>query len=239
VSGRLRRRIVIAAVVLGVVGVGGTAVAASSSGGNTFLDDVARHLGIAPAKLQSAINQAYADRLNQLVKEGKLTQAQANALEKRAKSHGGVPFAGPFGGPFEHHAFRPGMRPFAGGPFATFQAAAKYLGISQATLFSDMRSGKTLAAIAKAKGKSVSGLEQAIESATKTQLDAAVSAGHLTKSQASKIEAGLAARIDALVNHGFKMGERDHDHDGWGGSAKGGGGSGSAPAGWAPPTQAL
>ncbi len=52
VSGRLKRRIVIAAVVLGVVGLGGTALATSSSGGDPFLDDVAHRLGVCPAKLQ-------------------------------------------------------------------------------------------------------------------------------------------------------------------------------------------
>jgi hypothetical protein len=107
-SGRLKRRIVIAAFVLGVVGLGGTALATSSSGGDPFVNDVAGRLGIAPAKLQAAINGAISDRLNQLVKQGKLTRAQAKAIEQRIKQHGGVmPFAGPFGGgAFHHHHFR-------------------------------------------------------------------------------------------------------------------------------------
>src|SRR6266700_4098801 len=101
VGGRLKRRIVIAAVVLGVVGLGGTALATSSSGGSTLLDDVAHRLGIAPAKLQTAINGAVTDRLNQLVKQGKLTRAQADAIEQRMKQHrGDFPFAGPIGLPF-------------------------------------------------------------------------------------------------------------------------------------------
>ena len=104
-SGRLKRRIVIAAVVLGVVGLGGTALATSSSGGNSFLNDVARRLGVAPAKLQGAINGAVTDRLNQLVKQGKLTRAQANAIENgkpipaatrnQRVAHSGAPTDGP------------------------------------------------------------------------------------------------------------------------------------------------
>ncbi len=84
------------------------------------------------------------------------------------KQHGGaMPFAGPFGGPFGggafHHHFRGGPRPFFGfGPMGLLQTAATYLGVSQATLVKDLRSGKTLAAIAKANGKSVSGLETAL-----------------------------------------------------------------------------
>ncbi len=168
-SGRLKRRIVIAAVVLGVVGLGGTALATSSSGGNPFLNDVAHRLGIAPAKLQSAVNGAITDRLNQLVKQGTLTRAQANAIEQRMKQHGGaLPFAGPFGGPFGggafHRHFRGGPRPAFGfgGPLGSLQTAATYLGVSPATLVKDLRSGKTLAAVAKANGKSVSGLEAAL-----------------------------------------------------------------------------
>ncbi len=62
----------------------------------------------------------------------------------------------------------------------SLQTAATYLGISPQTLGSDLRSGKTLAAIAKAKGKSVSGLEQAMLAAAKKQLDSAVKAKRLT-----------------------------------------------------------
>ena len=49
---------VVAALGLGVVGLGGSALASSSSAGNTVFDDVARHLGVSPAKLQTAIKRA-------------------------------------------------------------------------------------------------------------------------------------------------------------------------------------
>src|SRR3954451_9943575 len=192
VSTRIKRRIVIAAVALGVAGLGGTALATSSSGGDSFFDDVAHRLGVSPAKLQSAVNGALADRLDQLVKQGKLTRAQADAILKHAKAHGGgFPFGGwapfgrghHFGGPgefgFRHRGFGPSFGPM-GGPLA---AAAKYLGLSNDALLKELRSGKTLGALAKAKGKSVSGLESALVAPVKSRLDAAVKAGHLTKTQ--------------------------------------------------------
>jgi hypothetical protein len=235
-SGRLKRRIVIAAVVLGVVGLGGTALATSSSGGNPFLNDVAHRLGIAPAKLQSAINGALADRLNQLVKQGKLTRAQADAIEKRITAHGGVmpftgPSVGPFGG-FPHHRFGGGPRPFFGfpamGPLGT---ASSYLKVSQAALFKDLRSGKTLAAIAKANGKSVSGLEAAMIAPVKAHLGAAVTAGRLTKTQESRFLKVLSDGIDRFVTQGqaaLRFGGPVHgDWDGDHGMQ--GGGSGKAP----------
>jgi len=232
-SARLKRRIVIAAVVLGVVGLGGSALAASSSGGNSFLGDVAQRLGISQTKLQSAINGAVKDRLNQLVKQGKLTQAQANAIEKRMQAHGGAqlpgPFVGPFGG-FSHHGHFGGPRPgfgFGGPVMGSFQTAATYLGVSEQALMSDLRSGKTLAAVAKAKGKSVSGLEQAMIAPAKSKLDSAVKDGHLTKAQESTFLQMLSAGVDRLVTKGFpSFHGMHHGFDGgpmWGGGPKGGG----------------
>jgi hypothetical protein len=230
---RLKRPIVIAAVVLGVAGLGGTALATSSSGGSSFFDDVAHRLGVSPAKLQSAVNAALADRLDQLVKQGTLTRAQANAILKHAKEHGGAfpfgEFDGHLGGPghfgFRHHGFGP--RPFLppgpmGGPLA---GAAKYLGVSESDLMGDLRSGKTLAAIAKANGRSVSGLESALIAPAKAHLAAAVKAGHLTKAQEKRLLAMLTRGIDSFVTHGFHFRMR-MDH-GWGDRSSG---SGSAPA---------
>ena len=221
VSGRLKRRIVIAAVVLGVVGLGGTALATSSSSGNTFWDDVAHRLGITPAKLQNAIKGAQADQLDKLVKQGRLTRAQANAIEKRLKAQNGAPFAGPFGGPFgkfRHHGFPGGPHPFFGfgiGPMGSLQSAAAYLGISTKALAKDLRSGKTLAAIAKANGKPVSGLEKALLAPVKAHLDSAVKAGRLTKSQEGKFLKVLSGGIHRVVTQGFRFaGPMHHGWDG-------------------------
>jgi hypothetical protein len=238
VSGRLKRRIVVAALALGVVGLGGTALASSSSAGNTFFDDVAHHLGVTPAKLQTAINQAQIDRLNQLVKQGQLTKAQASAIEKQMQQHRGRPFAGPFGTPFGgpgafgHSSFRGHGRPapfFFGSPMGSLQTAASYLGLSPTALGGDLRSGKTLAAIAKAQGKSATGLEQAMLAASKTQLDAAVKAGRLTASQEAMFLKGISARIDQLVTKGFHLGFGGPMHGGWDGHhgwSQSGGGKG-------------
>jgi hypothetical protein len=223
VTGRMKRRIVVVGLVLGVVGLGGTALASSSSSGNSFFDDVAHHLGITPAKLQTAVNQAQADQLQKLVKAGKLTQAQANAIEKRMKQHGGIQFGVPFGGPggFGHHSFRGSGGPapfFFGSPMGSLQTAATYLGLTPAKLGTDLRSGKTLAAIAKAQGKSASGLEQAMLAASKAQLAKAVSAKKLTASQEAKFLKGISARIDQLVTKGFHF----QFHFGFGGPMHGG-----------------
>lgn len=229
---RTKRRIVIAAVALGVAGLGGTALATSSSGGNSFFDDVAHRLGVSPAKLQSAVNGALADRLDQLVKQGKLTRAQADAILKEAKAHGGAfPFGDfghrRFGGPGHfgfHRGFGPG--PFfgpgpMGGPLA---GVAKYLGLTPAELMKDLQSGKTPAAIATAQGRSVSGLESAMVAPIKSHLDSAVKDGRMTKAQEQQALRMITKGIHGFVTHGFHF--RMHGFD----DHSSGHGSSAAPA---------
>jgi predicted DNA-binding protein (UPF0251 family) len=237
-SARLKRRIVIAAVAVGVVGLGGSALAASSSGGNSFLGDVAARLGVSQSKLQSAIDGAVKDRLNRLVKEGRLTQAQANAIEKRMQDRADGRLPGPFGGPFgfgRHDHFggpRPGFG-FGFGPMGSVETAAAYLGVSEQTLVRNLRSGRTLAAIAKANGKSVSGLEAAMLAPARSRIAAAVKDGHLTKAQASRFLQLLSAGIDRMVTKGFpEFPDRDH-HGMDGGPMWGGGPDGGGPKAWA------
>src|SRR5438874_12768296 len=70
----------------------------------------------------------------------------------------------------------PGGRPDAA-------AIASYLGLTQAELRTQLEAGKTLAQIAKAQGKTVSGLEDVIYSSAKSRLDQAVADGKLTSAQ--------------------------------------------------------
>jgi AraC-like DNA-binding protein len=228
-QGMRRRRLVVAGLVASAAIGAGTALAAGSGGpAKTFWDDVAGRLGVSPAKLHTAMEQALADRLNQLVQQGKLTRAQADAIEARFKANGGVTpffFGPPMGrmhGPgfFGHERFHRFGGPFV--PGGMLQAAAGYLGVSVPSLVSDLRSGKTLASVAEARGKSVPGLEQAMVAAARTHLDAAAKAGDLTKQQEAHIVADISAMVKRFVEHGPMMGFRDHD-DGPGlGSDRGG-----------------
>ena len=238
-TGRRRLLLVGALGASALVGTG-TALAVSSggNGGSPFWNDVAHRLGVTPTRLQTAMQQAMADRLEALVKQGALTRAQADAIEKRMREG---PFMGPgWGGDrlgpptFPHrglrgHAFGPGfMHP---GPIGgTLQAAATYLGVPIRTLLSDLRSGKPLASVAQAQGKSVTGLEQAMIHAATSQLDAAVKAGHLTTAQRDTIVPELSAGLKDFVEHGFQW---RHDDEGGRGLGMGMGmgmGWGAAPA---------
>jgi hypothetical protein len=79
-------------------------------------------------------------------------------------------------------------------------AIADYLGLSQSDLRTDLQSGKTLAQVATAQGKTVSGLEAAILADAKSHLDAEVAAGSITAAQESSRLADLSSHVDDMVN---------------------------------------
>src|SRR5215813_4350524 len=80
-------------------------------------------------------------------------------------------------------------------------AIAAYLELTPAQLREQLRSGKTLAQIAVAQGKTVAGLEAAIYADVQAHLDKAVANGRLSAAQEQKLLAGLKARLDDIVNH--------------------------------------
>jgi hypothetical protein len=186
-----------AAVAVVAGGVVGGALAASGTFDpaqqrQAFLNDAAGRLGVTSTKLADALKAAAIDRIDAALAAGQITQAQANAM-KTAVNAGKLPVGVPrprFGGRGFGFGFRGGI----------LDAAASYLGLTKAQLRSQLSSGKSLAAIATAQGKSVSGLEAAILSAAQSKLDQAVRAGRLTSAQRDQILAGLKTKIDTLVN---------------------------------------
>jgi hypothetical protein len=194
----MRRKILIGVVVLAAAGTAGGAYAATQASSNprqAYLNDVAKRLGVSPSKLRAAMTGAFLDRLNADVKAGRLTQAQADRIKRRIERRGGIPFG--LRGLGRARGFE--LRGHAG----PLNAAARYLGLDEAQLLSDLRAGQTLAHVAQAQGKSVAGLEQVLTTQAKTRIDRAVSAGVITKAQAERIESRLAKRIDRLVNRGL------------------------------------
>src|SRR6266545_3735928 len=142
---RSRRALTMAVVALAVIGGGGAAIAAqgSSSPGKSFLDSVAKHLGISSQKLEDATKAAAVDQVDAALKDGKITNAQADELKARIESGEFPPFAGPRFGHFHR-----GGPPLFG---EKLSAAADYLGLTEAELRTKLNTGQTLADIAKAR----------------------------------------------------------------------------------------
>jgi hypothetical protein len=141
-------------------GAAGVADAVSGGAGSTpanprdaLLGDVAKRLGVSQQKLKDAFQAALAAR----------GQGQGYGPPPGAPGPGMPP---PPGGPmpFGH---RPPPGPIGGG----LDAAAKYLGLTDAQLFARLRSGKSLAQIAGDQNKSVQGLKDALDAEFKKHLD--------------------------------------------------------------------
>jgi predicted DNA-binding protein (UPF0251 family) len=200
-----------AAIAVLVVGLGAAgAIAASrvlspNEESKAVIDDAASQLGVQPDALSDALKQALKNRVDEAVDAGRLTEEQGAALKKRIDSDEFPPLFGPD----DHRG--PGFGHFGHfGHFEVLSAAASYLGMTEAELRATLR-GSTLAEIAKDKGKSVSGLVQALVAAQEKRIDQAVADGRLTQAQASELKANLEDRTKDLVN-GELRGFRDRPH---------------------------
>jgi len=163
---------------------------------------------IAKAKgvpLQTVIDAIVAQEKTELaaaVMAGRFTQAQADQMSKdvvarvtaevnRVRGIGGP------GGPGDWHG-----GPGRGGPdhAAELTAVAKALGMTETELQTQLKAGKSLAAIAKAKGVPLQTVIDAIVAQEKTELAAAVKAGRFTQAQADQMSKDVVARVTAEVN---------------------------------------
>lgn len=153
------------------------------------------------AKAQGVPKQTLIDAL---VKDGeaRLDKAKAALPDEIAKmvdatppkgGPGGMGRPGGMGGPGgmgDHHG--PGL-----------DAAAKAIGISADDLQTQLRAGKTLAAIAKSKGVSAQKVIDAMVAEAKAKSAAAVKAGKITQAEADQHLAEITKRITSFVNDGF------------------------------------
>ncbi len=204
---KVKRKVVAGTVAALAVGGAGAGVAATQLGSSpsaeskAIVADAAKRLGVEPNKLSDAIKQALLDRVDAAVAAGRLTKEEGAELKQRINADE-FPLFGP---PAFGHGF-PGPHPF----FHGLDAAAEYLGLTEAELRTRLNDGKTLADIAKAEGKSVDGLEEALQNDAKEKLDAAVKAGRLTKDEEQQVLKDLSSRIDELVNAQLRLRFRDH-----------------------------
>jgi DNA-binding CsgD family transcriptional regulator len=195
-SRKLNPRVVAGTVAGLAVAGGGAAVAAThfaspKQESQAVINDAAKQLGVQPNQLSNALKKALDNRVDAAVAAGRLTQQQGAELKQRIES-GDFPLLGAPG--FGHRPEGPA------GFIHGLDAAAGYLGLTEAQLHSRLESGKSLAEIAKAQGKSVAGLKAALVSDAKTKLDAAVKAGRLSSAEEQRILSDLQEHVDELVN---------------------------------------
>jgi hypothetical protein len=179
-----RRWLAAGAVVAVLAGTGGALAAkgddAKRPNRDALLNDVAKRLGIDAATLQNAFKAAAIARVDAALAAGDITAKQAERAKARINA-GDAPLLAPPRGPRGPHGFAFGRRGHGGPPLplglpgihkngGPFAPAAKYLGLTQEQLLTQLRDGKSLADIAKAQGKSVDGLKQAMLTALTAEL---------------------------------------------------------------------
>jgi hypothetical protein len=203
----VKRKVIAGAAAALAVGGAGAGIAATklrdspSAESKAIVEDAAKQLGVQPQALSDAIKKALSDRVDKAVEAGRLTKEQGAELKKRIAADE-FPLFGP-----------PAFGPHFGAPHPFFHgldAAATYLGLTDAQLRSRLNGGKTLAEIAKAENKSVDGLKTAMQKDAKEKLDAEVKAGRLSKDDETQVLKDLDSRIDELVNAQLRMQFRDH-----------------------------
>jgi hypothetical protein len=204
-----KRSLLAASAAIVAVAAAGGAIAATKltspkEENQAIVNDAAAQLGIDPSKLGAALRKALENRIDKAVADGRLSKELGDELKARIESDDVPLFAGPGFGP---HGFL-GRGFFHDGPFlASLDAAAAYLGMTEAQLRDALAGGKSLASVAKDKGKTVDGLIDAMVASAEKRYDAAAAAGRLTNhaTAADKQEflAGVRRRITDLVNGRF------------------------------------
>ncbi len=188
------QKIAVGGVVVLAVSGAGAAVAATKlrspeQESRAVLNDVAGQLGVTPERLSNAFKTAMKNRIDQAVKDGRLTQAEATRM-KAAIDRQSVPMLGP--------GFRHGGGMHRG--HRGLEAAAKYLGMTEAALRTQLENGKTLAQVARDRSKSVDGLVTALVAEKKARIEQEVKDGQLTRAQADQLLARMKEHVTAMVN---------------------------------------
>jgi hypothetical protein len=216
---RSRRTKIIAIVVAGGLLVSVGAAVAANAGGNdsatekqAVIDDAAKSLGVAPDKLESALEDALVKRVDAAVAAGRLTKEQGAEITKRIRA-GEFPLGG-FGHREKRGHHGGGMKGHHGrGLRVTMDAAIAYLGITRPELHAAHEAGTSLAELAKTKSKDVAGLKAAMLAALTKHADDAVTAGTLTAARRDQLIAKAPTMLDAVINGTRGPGGFGRGHD--------------------------
>jgi len=172
-----------------VIGVGAVAATPSASGSTNyaqvFVNKLAGILHRTPAQTQDALKQAQLQTVDQMLSDGKITRAQADAMKARINAGNGLGAVRGYGRGFG--AFGAGGAVMRDLRTAELNAAATALHTNASDLKSQVQSGKSLADLEKAAGVSDATVKAAMKAAAKGVLDSAVKAGTITQAQADAL----------------------------------------------------
>lgn len=171
------------------------ATGAAAADKPSVADQVASRLGITPDQLRSAFKAVLTARVDAAVAAGNLTPGQAAKLKERiAKANGlGLGTKRGFG------EKRQALVKRLGAKVKRLGTAAEFLGLTREELRAELESGKTLAEVAVAQGKTVDGLVTAVLAPAKERLAKAVAAKRLTQQRADELVEKLEQRVQKRI----------------------------------------
>ena len=207
---KLKRWIVLpaaglAAVIIGVAAVEAAPSPSASPTGSknyaqVFVDKLAGILHLTPAQTQDALKQAQLQTVDQMLADGKITKAQADAMKARINAGQGLGAIGGLGRP---GGFKADMKLMQDLKTAELNAAASALHLSTADLQSALRAGKSLSDLETQQKVSDSTVKAAMRNAAKGVLDKAVKAGTITQAQADSILSRVGSGLNFRFGHKF------------------------------------
>ncbi len=166
-----------------------------------YLQDLANRLHVSVSTLQQDKLGAREDVLAQMVKDGKLTQSQATAIENKLQSHQAC--TGKGSGIVGRGVVLNSLKQYL--PAAENQVA-QGLKLTSSQLTADLKNGQSLAQIAKAQGVSSAQLHTIVLNAAQSAVNQAVKDGNLTQAQATAFMTALQqhpAVLNSLFNRHF------------------------------------
>jgi uncharacterized protein YidB (DUF937 family) len=199
--------------VLGLATVGAVALAQGTTGDSSqpfdllerFRQNLASILGISVERYDSAVQEAREQTLEQAVTEGWLTQSQADRMRERVSQADGELWATDF------NLGKHGRGVGHWGVSLTTVAADK-LGMTRSDLLTELRGGKSIAAVAEEKGVDLQTIADDYLAQLTTNLNQAVTDGEIAQKQADWMLEQAKAQVTERLNtagaasgsHGFR-----------------------------------
>jgi hypothetical protein len=165
---------------------------------DSFIANFTSRLGVDEAKLNAAFTSAVNDTLDQAVRDGTITQAQATEAKAKGVTQEGL--RGLLQRGFSSGESSKGDAEQEVNPKTAIFAALNDLGISLDELRQGIDAGKSIVEVAAAHNVDATALKNAIMAKFRSELDGAVRSGKLTQAQADVEYQKLTGPIDDIIS---------------------------------------
>jgi hypothetical protein len=173
-----------------------------------YLEKLAENLGISEDELREAMEQTALDLLDEAVADGDISEEAAQKIREMIEDGGGFPL---FGGGLLAPGLQPGfgalpelegtVEPFFFGIGVHDDGElAGFLGISEEELREELNSGKTLAEVGEAHGKSRGDLTEFLNGQFEERLQDAIDSGKLDEEDAAEARERFAEHVDETLD---------------------------------------